>query len=78
MESQVIIDPQTFSQLNDLMGVDFVKEVIDTYNTETGELIERLRQALASQDAATFGSVGALDQIQQRQPGSPGIFSEGA
>ncbi len=76
MENQVIIDPETFNNLKDLMGADFVIELIDTYNTETGELIERLHQALAARDAAAFGrtahsiksssaSLGALAFSQQ-------------
>ncbi len=76
MEAQDIINRETFSSLKDLMGADFVVELIDTYNTETGELIERLRQALAAQDAAVFGrtahsiksssaSLGALAFSQQ-------------
>ena len=71
-----VIDQGTFSSLKDLMGADFVVELIDTYNTETGELIEHLRQALAAQDAAVFGrtahsiksssaSMGALAFSQQ-------------
>ncbi len=76
MEDQGIIDPETFNNLKDLMGADFVVELIDTYNTETGALIERLQQALAAQDAGTFGrtahsiksssaSLGALAFSQQ-------------
>ncbi len=76
MEAQDIIDQETFSSLKNLMGADFVVELIDTYNLETGELIERLRHALAAQDAAAFGraahsiksssaSLGALVFSQQ-------------
>ena len=76
MEAQAYIDAVTFTGLKDLVGADFVVELIDTYNTETGELIERLRQALADQDAAAFGrlahsiksssaSLGALGFSQQ-------------
>ncbi len=76
MEDQVIIDRETFNNLKDLMGADFVVELIDTYNLETGALIERLQQALAAQDAAVFGrtahsiksssaSLGALVFSQQ-------------
>ena len=76
MEAQVIIDPVTFNELKELMGADFVIELIDTYNTETGGLIEQLRQALAAGDAASFGrfahsiksssaSLGALTLSQQ-------------
>ena len=76
MEAQIVIDPVTFNGLKDLMGADFVPELIDTYNSETGGLIEQLRQALVAQDAATFGrhahsiksssaSLGALVFSQQ-------------
>ena len=76
MEAQVIIDPVTFNGLKDLMGADFVLEIIDTYNTETSGLIEQLRLALVAQDAASFGrfahsiksssaSLGALAFSQQ-------------
>jgi len=76
MQAQDAIDAVTFSGLKDQVGADFVVELIDTYNSETGELIERLCQALADQDAATFGrlahsiksssaSLGALAFSQQ-------------
>ena len=55
METHTIIDASTIDELKDLMGADFVAEVIDTYNEETAALIEQLRAALASGDAATFG-----------------------
>jgi HPt (histidine-containing phosphotransfer) domain-containing protein len=76
MEEQAIIDMPTYNQLKDLMGADFVVELIDTYNIETGELIEQLGQALTSGEAASFGryahsiksssaSLGALELSQQ-------------
>src|SRR5512144_1194076 len=76
METQVIIDPETFNSLKDLMGADFIGELIDTYNNETGGLIEQLRQALTTQDATSFGrfahsiksssaSLGAMGFSQQ-------------
>ena len=76
MQAQDAIDAVTFTGLKDQVGADFVVELIDTYNTETGELIERLCQALADQDAAAFGrlahsiksssaSLGALAFSQQ-------------
>lgn len=76
MEAQTVIDPGTFDELKELMGADFLVELIDTYNLETGGLIEQLRQALAGQDAAAFGrlahsiksssaSLGALVFSQQ-------------
>jgi HPt (histidine-containing phosphotransfer) domain-containing protein len=76
MEEHAIIDIPTFSQLKELMGAEFVVELIDTYNTETGSLIEQLRQALANGEAASFcrfahsiksssASLGALAFSQQ-------------
>lgn len=76
MEEQAIIDMPTYNQLKELMGADFVAELIDTYNNETGALIEQLGQALTSGEAATFGryahsiksssaSLGALVFSQQ-------------
>lgn len=55
MEAQTIIDPTTFNELKDLMGSDFVIELIDTYINETGNLIEQLRQALTVKDSTSFG-----------------------
>ena len=57
MEAQEIIDPVTFNELKDLMGADFLVELIDTYNTETSGLIEQLRQALTTGDATSFGRI---------------------
>jgi HPt (histidine-containing phosphotransfer) domain-containing protein len=76
MEEQAIIDMPTYNQLKELMGADFVIELIDTYNAETEEIIEQLRQALFSGDASAFGryahsiksssaSLGALVFSQQ-------------
>jgi HPt (histidine-containing phosphotransfer) domain-containing protein len=76
MEAQVIIDSSTFEELRDLMGADLVVELIDTYCPEVEDLIDQLHQALAAQDAATFGrcahsiksssaSLGALAFSQQ-------------
>lgn len=55
MEEQAIIDIPTYDQLKDLMGADFVADLIETYLTETGALIEQLKQALISNEAASFG-----------------------
>jgi two-component system sensor histidine kinase/response regulator len=76
MEEQAIIDMPTYNQLKELMGADFVVELIDTYNTETGALIEQLGQSLTSGEAASFrryahsiksssASLGALVLSQQ-------------
>lgn len=76
MQAQNSIDAATFTGLKDQVGADFVIELIDAYNAETGQLIERLRQALSDQDATAFGrlahsiksssaSLGALAFSQQ-------------
>ncbi len=76
MVEQAIIDSSTYNQLKELMGADFVVELIDTYTAETQGLIEQLTQALARGEAATFGrfahsiksssaSLGALIFSQQ-------------
>ena len=76
MESQTIIDRTTFNDLKDQLGADFVIELIDTYNLETGQVIEQLHRPLAEQDAPAFGrlahsiksssaSLGALVFSQQ-------------
>ncbi len=76
MGTQEIIDAATFGELKDLMGADFMIELIDTYNLETGQVIEQLHQALAASDAPSFGrlahsiksssaSLGALAFSQQ-------------
>jgi HPt (histidine-containing phosphotransfer) domain-containing protein len=76
MENQVIIDPNTFNQLKDMVGADFIQELIDTYIVETADLITQLRKVLVDQDAAAFGrlahsiksssaSLGALAFSQQ-------------
>jgi HPt (histidine-containing phosphotransfer) domain-containing protein len=54
VEAQVTIDRDTFEELKDLMGADFVVEIIDTYNEETAGLIEELQVALEARDAATL------------------------
>ena len=75
-EANAVIDQQTIDQLRELMGSDFMVELIDTYCQETGMLIEQLYQTLASRDTAAFGrcahsiksssaSLGALIFSQQ-------------
>jgi HPt (histidine-containing phosphotransfer) domain-containing protein len=76
MEEQAIIDLATYNQLKDLMGGDFLVELIDTYITETAALVEQLSQALAGGEAVAFeriahsiksssASLGALSLSQQ-------------
>lgn len=55
MEGQGIIDPKIYNELKELMGADYVVEIIDTYIQETEGLIQQLPQALGAGDAATFG-----------------------
>ncbi len=55
MVDQAIIDVPTYNQLKDLMGAEFVAELIDTYNVETQGLIEQLGEALTTGEAASFG-----------------------
>jgi HPt (histidine-containing phosphotransfer) domain-containing protein len=72
MEDKTIINQKTYNELKELMGADFIAEIVDTFIQETGELIDQLRQALELKDAATFdrcahsiksssASLGALD-----------------
>ena len=76
MDTHTIIDRRTFNELKETMGAGFVSEIIDTFNLETGRLIEQLRQALAEDDAVSFArlahaiksssaSLGALVFSQQ-------------
>jgi HPt (histidine-containing phosphotransfer) domain-containing protein len=76
MEEHAIIDMPTYNQLKELMGADFISELIDTYTLETAALIEQLVQALASGETIEFGrsahsiksssaSLGALVFSQQ-------------
>ncbi len=55
MEEQAIIDMPTYLQLKELMGADFIGELVDTYTVETQALIDQLGQALARGEAASFG-----------------------
>jgi len=76
MQPEQTIDLKTFSELKDLMGADFIEELIDTYNLETEKLLEQLQDSLSIKDAAAFGrlahsiksssaSLGALVFSQQ-------------
>lgn len=76
MNTQVIIDQRTFDDLKDVMGADFIVELVDTYTLETEGLIKQMQTALAAGDAAAFGrlahsiksssaSMGALAFSQQ-------------
>jgi len=76
MDTQLIIDMATFNDLKEVMGTDFVLELIDTYTLETDGLIAQIYSAQAAGDSATFGrlahsiksssaSMGALAFSQQ-------------
>jgi len=54
MQEQAIIDMPTYKQLKELMGVEFIAELIDTYNLETKALIEQLDKALNDGEIASF------------------------
>ena len=55
MPEQAIIDMAIYNQLKELMGRDFIAELIDTYIQETAALIEQLGKALIEGDAPVFG-----------------------
>ena len=70
------VDQATFNDLEDIMGAEFMVELIDTFSIETEGLITQLQGALAAGDAAAFGrlahsiksssaSLGALAFSQQ-------------
>jgi two-component system, sensor histidine kinase and response regulator len=76
MNAQGVIDQAIYNDLKDVMGADFIVELIDTFNIETEGLINQLRGALDAGDAASFGrlahsiksssaSLGALAFSQQ-------------
>jgi HPt (histidine-containing phosphotransfer) domain-containing protein len=52
--SEAIIDSNTFAELKNSLGDDFIAELIEAYCQETPQLIERLQQALALGDASGF------------------------
>jgi len=49
-----IIDQTIFANLKEMMGADFIGELIDTFCEETPQLLSQLRQSLAAQDAEAF------------------------
>jgi HPt (histidine-containing phosphotransfer) domain-containing protein len=48
------IDPQTFSQLRETTGADFVAELVATFLDDAPGLIAALRASAAARDAAAF------------------------
>lgn len=48
------IDTATLAQLKADLGEDFIAELVETYCSETPQLIEHLQEALEAQDSETF------------------------
>ena len=54
MNDNILIDMNTIDELRDMMGDEFIGELVETYCEETPQLLEQLRQALQAEDAVTF------------------------
>jgi HPt (histidine-containing phosphotransfer) domain-containing protein len=52
--TEQVIDRTTFDQLKEMMGADFIGELIDTYLEDSPQLIAALNRALASGDCESF------------------------
>jgi HPt (histidine-containing phosphotransfer) domain-containing protein len=52
--STEIIDPAPLNELKEIMGAEFIGELIDTYCQETPQLIDALKHALAQGNAPAF------------------------
>jgi len=48
------IDLSVFNGLKEMMGDDFIGELVDTYLQDSPELFQQMHQALESNDADTF------------------------
>ncbi len=48
------IDVNTFEELKQMSGADFIGELIDTYLEDTPQLIKDMKSSLASNDAEVF------------------------
>jgi HPt (histidine-containing phosphotransfer) domain-containing protein len=57
MEEQAIIDLPTYEQLKELMGSDFIVELVDTYINETGTLMAEISQAYKDGQAVSMGRI---------------------
>jgi HPt (histidine-containing phosphotransfer) domain-containing protein len=71
MSAQSVIDLPTFKALKEVMGADFIGELVQAYFDETPQLLSKLQQALDKQDCeglrqaahsikSTSNSFGAL------------------
>ena len=54
MISASTIDHATFEALKETTGVDFVRELVDTFLQEAPSMLDELHNALAAKDADTF------------------------
>lgn len=54
MNTQPIIDLNTFKELSESVGADFVKELLDTYFEETPQLISKLEDSFSKKDCDAF------------------------
>ena len=48
------IDYVVFENLKEMMGADFIGELVDTYLQDSPEMLRQMQQALDTQDADTF------------------------
>ena len=48
------IDLAVFVNLREMMGADFMVELVDTYLQDSPEMLAQMRQALDAQDAESF------------------------
>jgi HPt (histidine-containing phosphotransfer) domain-containing protein len=53
--TEAIIDPGTFDALKTMTGADFLPVLIDTYFSDSAELLTEIRSALDSGDSQRFG-----------------------
>ena len=70
MSLEPAIDEKTFSELQEMMGADFVVELIDTYCDETPRLLGDLEQALERADADTFRRTAHSDKSSSASLGA--------
>ncbi len=49
-----VIEKQTFDELKQMSGADFINELIDTFLDDAPKLVTAIRSALAARDADSF------------------------
>lgn len=54
MGTQVLIDRKTFDELRQMVGDDFIHELLETFFESGPQLIAEMRAALAAGDADAF------------------------